>query len=315
MHTMIQSLKAGEKIVGFFLVKSKDIRVSSNNKNYVDYTLQDITGQVNAKHWSPLSEEDMAIPVGVVVKIEADVTMFKDQFQLKILRVREVNEQDQIDYASIVPTAPIPIESMKSEIDEFINAIGNQDMQQLVQAIYAEYETELLYYPAAQSNHHAIKGGLLYHMLRMLRAAKALCAVYSHVDRDLVYTGVLLHDIEKIEEMHANSLGVVDSYTAEGILLGHITMGVKKIDYYCRTLHLDREVCLLVEHLVLSHHYEAEYGSPKKPMIPEGEILHHIDMLDARLYDMERAIKDVEPGEFSPPVYSMERRRIYKRKE
>jgi 3'-5' exoribonuclease len=174
------------------------------------------------------------------------------------------------------------------------------------------YKDKLEFYPAAKSNHHSIRGGLLYHIQRMLAASKALCDIYKNVSTDLLYTGVILHDIAKIEEMNSNELGIVTEYSKEGELLGHITIGVNIVHEAGKELGLDPEAVLAVKHMILSHHYEADFGSPKKPCFIEAELLHYIDMIDARVYDMEKAIKDIEKGTFSEPVLSIERRKIYR---
>jgi 3'-5' exoribonuclease len=148
----------------------------------------------------------------------------------------------------------------------------------------------------------------------MLRTGDALCDIYHNCNRDLVLAGIILHDIEKLNEMDANDLGIVGEYTKEGQLLGHIIMGIKKIEKTAETLKIDPEVSLLLQHMVLAHHYEPEFGSPKKPLIPEGELLHYIDMIDARMYDMNKALKDLEAEQFTDPIFVLDRRRLYRSK-
>ena len=125
----------------------------------------------------------------------------------------------------------------------------------------------------------------------------------------------MLHDLSKIEEMESNELGVVSSYTPEGMLLGHIIQGIKTIDRVGSQLEADQETIILLQHLVLSHHYEPEFGSPKRPMIPEGEILHYLDLMDARMYDMQKALENVEPGGFSEKIWLLHNRNIYRPKK
>jgi 3'-5' exoribonuclease len=203
---------------------------------------------------------------------------------------------------------------MYNEILYYINKMDSADMKKLVLAVLESYKTELLYYPAAKSNHHAIKSGLLYHIIRMLRSAEALSGIYKNINPDLLYAGVILHDMEKINEMDATEAGVVETYTKEGQLLGHIIMGIKRIDRIAEQLNVDSELSLLIQHMILSHHYEPEFGSPKKPLIPEGELLHYIDMIDARMYDMNKALKDMDDEQFTDPVFVLDRRRLYKSK-
>jgi 3'-5' exoribonuclease len=213
-----------------------------------------------------------------------------------------------------VPTAPIPADAMLNEILSFVESMDNYDIKILVKALIEDYREQLMFYPAAKSNHHAIKSGLLYHILRMLRSAKALGSVYHNINLDLVYAGVILHDIEKINEMNASEVGVVEDYTKEGQLLGHIIMGIKRIDRKAESLGVDPELSLLIQHMILTHHYEPEFGSPKKPLIPEAEVLHYLDMIDARMYDMNKALRDVQEDGFTDPIFVLDRRRLYKSK-
>ena len=190
--------------------------------------------------------------------------------------------------------------------------IEDDELKILTLSLMDANREKLEYFPAASKNHHAIRGGLLYHVYRMLLSAEALCEIYPIVRKDYIYAGVILHDIAKLFEMDANEMGVAGSYTIEGELLGHIVQGIKLIDEACKELGVSYEKRIALEHMLLSHHYEPEYGSPKRPMFPEAELLHHLDMIDARMYDMEKALRGVEKGQFSDKIYSLDNRRIYK---
>jgi 3'-5' exoribonuclease len=174
-----------------------------------------------------------------------------------------------------------------------------------------EKEEQLMFYPAAKENHHAVVGGLLYHIISMLRAGEKLAEIYSWINKDLLYAGIILHDLAKIDEMEAGEIGLITEYTVEGQLLGHIIQGIKDIDRVAREEGADGEVSLLLQHMVLSHHYEPEFGSPKRPMIPEAELLHYLDMIDARMYDMRRVLDHVPPGGLSDRIWLLHNRRLY----
>lgn len=311
---LIKDFKVGEEITGFYLVKAKNIKTSSANKPYIDFTLQDISGEVNAKLWDAKGDVENLYAPGEIVKIQASVTQWQQSVQLKIIKIRTNSPEDEIDYSQFVPTAPIPADAMLNEILSFVESMDNYDIKILVKALIEDYREQLMFYPAAKSNHHAIKSGLLYHILRMLRSAKALGSVYHNINLDLVYAGVILHDIEKINEMNASEVGVVEDYTKEGQLLGHIIMGIKRIDRKAESLGVDPELSLLIQHMILTHHYEPEFGSPKKPLIPEAEVLHYLDMIDARMYDMNKALRDVQEDGFTDPIFVLDRRRLYKSK-
>lgn len=311
---LIKDFKIGEEITGYYLVKAKNIKTSSANKTYIDFTLQDITGEVNAKLWEVKGDVESIYNPGEVVKIMGSVTQWQQSVQLKLIKIRALLPEDEVDFSQFIPTAPIEAQLMLDEIMGFVSEMASDEIRKLVAALIDIYREQLMYYPAAKSNHHAIKSGLLYHILRMLRSAKALGGVYGNINLDLVYAGVILHDIEKINEMDATEVGVVEGYTKEGQLLGHIIMGIKRIDRVAENLGIDPEISLLIQHMILTHHYEPEFGSPKKPLIPEGELLHYLDMIDARMYDMNKALRDIEEEQFSEPVFVLDRRKLYKSK-
>ncbi len=307
----IAEFTVGEEIQGFFIIRALNIKTSSNNKKYLDFTLADKTGEVNAKLWDVKDDFEDLYQTGVLVKVRGNVTSWQNATQLKVTKMRLVNDADQVEITNYVPAAPFKAEDMYDELETTINEFTNEDLKRLVLAIVQDYKPRLLTAPAAKSNHHAIRSGLLYHIKRMIESGKALSAVYAHIDQDLLISGIILHDMEKINEMVSDDLGIVSEYSREGQMLGHIIMGVKKIDEMTKKLGIDEELSLVLQHLILTHHYQPEFGSPKKPMLPEGELLHYIDMIDARMYDMELAYRDTKPGEFTQPIWVLDRRRLY----
>lgn len=307
----IDEFKVGDKIDGFFVIRNMDKKVSANGKEYFDLNIVDDTGLINAKIWE--AEKGSEVEGGDFVKIRGEVTEWKDVKQFKIYKLRRVVPQDGVEIEDYIQSAPYRGAEMLDEINGYIEAFKNPDIKRLTKTLVDSKTEKLLYYPAAKENHHAIRGGLLYHVLRMLRSGEKLLEVYPNLDSDLVYSGVILHDLSKIEEMEANTLGIVSEYTKEGKLLGHIIQGIKEIDRFARDLGVDEEMSLLLQHMILSHHYYPEFGSPRFPMIPEGELLHYLDIIDARLYDMEKNLRDVPEGEFSPRVWTLDNRQLYKK--
>lgn len=308
---LISEFETGERIVGYYIIKALNLRTSSNNKKYLDLTLMDKSGQINGKIWGVENEVEKSYAPGLALKIEGDVTLWNNTQQLKIIRHRITNEEDDIELSEFVPSAPLDPNHMYEEILAHIDAIDDEEIQKLVRTIVVEYKDRLMYYPAAKSNHHSIRAGLLYHILRMIKTGEKLADIYP-VNRDLLYAGIILHDIEKINEMKSDDLGIVESYTTDGQLLGHIIQGIIKIEKTAIALDIEEEKYKLIQHMILSHHYEPDYGSPKKPMIPEGELLHYIDMIDARMYDMDKVLSQTEEGTFSEPVFVLDRRRLFK---
>ncbi|MGM0379752.1 MAG: 3'-5' exoribonuclease YhaM family protein [Bacillota bacterium] len=310
---LISEFNVSDKIQGFYLISNFNVKTSSNNKMYLDMDLQDNSGQINAKLWNIQNDEHEKFKAGNIVKVRGIVTEWQGENQFKIHKIRLANE-DEFDLEKLIVTAPIdPLETF-DKILETVNNFENEDIKNITKKILKINKEKLLYYPAAKSNHHSIRAGLLYHIGRMLEVAKSLANIYKTVDKDLLFAGVILHDIEKVNEMISDEIGVVSDYSKDGKLLGHIIMGIKTIEKVGEECGADKEVVTLLEHMILSHHNEPEYGSPKRPMFLEAELLHHIDIIDARVYDFDEIDSSLEKGEFSNPIWTLDKRRVYKKK-
>lgn len=308
----IQQLQAGEAVQNFFLIKTADLKVTNNNKRYLDIMLVDRTGEINAKWWDCTEADAARLQANMLVKVRGVVNEWQGKLQLKIERIRQAQAADGVDFEAFVPVAPLPADMMFDAISQYINAIQQPDIAKIVKTMVGECRPKLMIYPAAKQNHHAVRSGLMYHILTMLQVGEKLCQVYQHLNRDLVYAGVILHDLAKLEEMDAGELGIVSAYTIEGELLGHIIQGIKWIERTGQAVGADPEISMLLQHMVLSHHYEPEYGSPKRPMIPEAELLHYLDIIDARMYDMKKNLEAVAPGGLSEKVWLLHNRKLYK---
>ncbi|MBU3129474.1 HD domain-containing protein [Clostridium tagluense] len=310
----ISEIKKGDRVEGFFVIKSVDIKVSnnSNTNKYFDFNLGDATGDINAKLWECNEELENTLKQNILVKVKGTVNEWRGKLQLKIEMIRLAEEKDEVKIGDYVAVAPYPPEKMYDDVLNYLSKIKNTDIQNIVTNILSDNEEKLMHYPAAKSNHHAVRAGLLYHTTTMLKAGEKLSEIYTFLNTDLLYAGIILHDIGKIYEMNASELGIVSEYTIEGQLIGHIVQGIKMIETASIQVKADKEVSMLLQHMVLAHHYEAEYGSPKKPMIPEAEMLHHLDIMDARMYDMNKALTDTEQGKFSERIWSLDNISIYK---
>ncbi len=308
----INEFKAGERIEGFFIIKSIECKASSNGKKYFDLTIGDSTGEINAKLWEYKEEEARTYTDSILIKIRGTVTEWQGSLQLKIEKLRVTDETDNVSISDFVLSAPLEPEFMFQAIHKYIDAFENETIKNITTLIFEDSKEKLMHYPAAKKNHHSIRAGLLYHVLTMLQAGEKLCEIYTNLNKDILFAGVILHDMSKIEEMEANPLGIVSEYTVEGQLLGHITLGIKRIENAADIVGADKETTMILQHMVLSHHYEPEYGSPVKPMLPEAEMLHYLDIIDARMFDMKKALKDTKEGEFSDRIWSLENRKVYK---
>lgn len=311
----VKDLRKDMEITEFFMAKTTVIKVGSNGKQYLDITLGDKTGEISGKKWDVSDAEYpmlKAIPEKSIVKVKGVVTEWQGQLQMRVQRIREVKPEDDQNICDFVKAAPEEPQEMYDYIYATAESMQDSDLKRLCVKVLTDNKEKIMYYPAAQKNHHAQLAGLLYHMKRMLMTGEGVCSVYKNLNRDLVCAGVILHDMEKLNEIESGTDGIATGYSFEGQMLGHIIQGVKKLDSLAIELDIPREKAIMLEHMILSHHYEPEFGSPKKPLFPEAEVLHYLDILDARMFDMEAALEATEPGSFSDRVWTLDNRKLYK---
>lgn len=308
----ICDFKVGDKFDNFFVIKSVALKVSTVNGNkYLDFLIVDKTGEIDGKLWKCTDEEINELKENSLVKIKGSIIEWQGNLQIRIDKIRVANEKDNESIEDFVPSAPFKSEEMLKTLDSYIEKIENYTIKEIVTYLVEVRRERLKSYPAAMKNHHSIRGGLLYHITTMLNMGEKVLEVYSDLDKDLLFGGIILHDIAKVDEMEASPLGIVSDYTIEGHMLGHIIQGINLIEAAANMIDCDLEIVMMLKHMVLSHHYEADFGSPKKPMFPEAQVLHFLDKMDASLYDMRKAILGTEKGRLSEGIWSLEKRKIY----
>lgn len=311
----ISDIKVNREIVTYFIVKSVAVKIGSNKKAYLDLLLADRTGEISAKKWDIADEELPGlekIKEGSIIKVKALVTEWNGMKQLRVTRIRQTSAEDNIEMKDYIKAAPEDAADMYAYILGRAEAFEDKDLKAICVRQLTDHREKLMYYPAAQKNHHAELAGLLYHVKRMLMMAERACQVYTNLNKELVMAGVILHDMEKLNEIVANELGIASGYSFEGKMLGHLVQGVRTIDRLADELEIPREKAVMLEHMMLSHHYEPEFGSPKKPLFPEAEMLHYLDMIDAKMFDMQEAVEKTEPGQFSDKIWTLDNRTIYR---
>ncbi|MCQ2455633.1 MAG: HD domain-containing protein [Clostridia bacterium] len=299
------------RVDGFAIVKSVDKKTSSKGDTYLDFTLGDNSGEINAKLWRYVPQEHGEYEVNNIVKIRGTVSTYNGADQLRIERIRTACADDGVLIDDLVKSAAYSSEEMYKEALNFINEFQDAELKALVFEIYSDYKEKLLYWPAAYKLHHAIRGGLLLHTLSIVKLCKNVCDIYPFVDKDLLIAGALLHDIAKIDEFDVAETGIANGYSLKGNLLGHLTMGAEKIDAYAKKLGTSEKTTTLLKHMILSHHGIPEYGACVKPMTIEAEILSELDLLDSRIYEMKDALLGVGEDGFSHPVWALDNRKLF----
>ncbi|KLU63095.1 3'-5' exoribonuclease YhaM [Peptococcaceae bacterium CEB3] len=302
---MIKDLQRDQLVTGFFAVKDMaEKETRETKKKYLDMLLVDTSGEINAKAWDiPEVLRGEQPKRGDIVKAEALVQEYKGSLQLKLNRLRKATDNDPYEPQSLIPSAPTPPDRMWPIVSGFAEAIRDEQFHAAVAAVLQKYKDRLLYYPAAKTYHHSYMGGLLQHISTMLLAAEKLTSVYP-CNTDLLYAGIILHDIGKVRELSTDATGLGTEYSLEGEMLGHISLGLAELEHLTG---LDTEKKLLLQHMILSHHQTPEWGSPKRPMFKEAELLHHLDMIDSRMFDFDKAQAE-EEGTLSARVSSLERK-------
>jgi 3'-5' exoribonuclease len=287
----VKELEPNKIIQTSFLVHSKEIRQKKGGEFYLSLLLADRTGELDAKMWDNVSDVLEAFDRDDFVKVKGLVQIFHNRPQLTIHKMRRMDDSE-IDYVDYFPSSLRDPEEMWRELRGMIAEMRNPHLKALLDAMLDDPEIAARYKraPAAKQIHHAFLGGLLEHVLSLAGLARATAAHYPHVDFDLVLTGVVLHDIGKIYELNYER-GF--SYSNEGQLLGHIHIGLRMIADKLRGLpDFPSTLRSLVEHLVLSHHGQLEYGSPKLPQFPEAVLLHYLDDLDSKMECMRALIEN-----------------------
>ena len=305
----LSDIKRDDRFEGYLIVRSAEQRASANGKNYLDMTLADKSGSINAKMWDGTVQPPLA---GSIVKVRATGNEFNGRMQLRVEKIRAAESRDQVDMSALIPCAPRDPNEMLGEVVRAADHIADPDLRRITCELLDRAGDKLLTFPAAKQMHHAERSGLLHHTTTMLRAANAIMSVYPQLNASLLIAGVIVHDLAKIDEMDADTLGLVSDYSVDGKLIGHIVRGVVNIQLAAEKTKANPGKALLLQHMVLSHHGSPEYGSPLAPKFPEAEVLNTIDTLDARLYEMNEALSRAIPGGFSEKVWGLDNRQLYR---
>ncbi|AMW99852.1 3'-5' exoribonuclease YhaM [Rummeliibacillus stabekisii] len=305
----VATLQAGAPVDQYLLIKQATKGVTTVGKPFMTLILQDKSGSIEAKLWDTGEEQEKLYQAGGIVRVGGEIHDYRGKLQLRIKAIRPVKADENISVTDLVQSAEIPKEELFNQLMEFFFEIQNPTISRITRYLIMENQQSLMTYPAATKNHHDYASGLLDHVVSMLKLGKAIADLYPVLNRDLLYAGIILHDIGKVIEL---SGPISTSYTVEGNMLGHISIMVTEIAIAAKELNVDGEEVMLLQHMVLSHHGKEEWGSPKKPMLQEAEILHYIDNIDAKMNTLKRALGKTKPGEFTERLFPLDNRSFYK---
>lgn len=310
MNKLISELKEKERVASQFLVGNVT-KGLNNNGTYLSIELRDSSGSINAKKWDASIEDEKLFITGQVVYVEAETLLYKDVLQMKIMGAKYV-DNDEVDVSRFIKAPPIPKQEIVDRFNKYVASVFNEDCKQILNYLIKKAGDKLYNHPAAISVHHDFSSGLLYHSVCMADLAEFIAKAYEDVDRDLLITGILLHDFGKLTELEGNA---VYKYSIEGKLLGHISILCSEIREAAHILNITSEVPMLLEHMALSHHGQLEFGSPVLPQTKEALILSLIDNMDSKIVVASKALEGVNPGEFSNKIFPLDNRMLYKPKK
>ncbi|MGH9466448.1 MAG: 3'-5' exoribonuclease YhaM family protein [Terriglobales bacterium] len=287
----VATLAPDTTITSTFLVLAKEVKQKKDNEPYLDLLLGDRSGQVKAVMWDGVAAIQSTFERDDFIKVRAQVNLYRDKLQLKLERLRKLDESD-VQLADYLPMTRADVGAMWNELLGRIAAVRDRHLRTLLEAIFGDETIATLFRraPAAKALHHAFLGGLLEHVTSLCRLAERVLPNYPWLNPDLVISGVLLHDLGKVEELRYERSF---SYTTPGQLLGHMVLVLRIVHQKLAALpDFPPELQALLEHLIISHHGRYEFGSPKLPMFPEALLLHQLDDLDSKLEAMRAQLEE-----------------------
>jgi 3'-5' exoribonuclease len=305
---LVADLKPDQTITTHFLVCEKEIRATREGKSYLRLELGDATGRVEARMWDGFDQSAATFERDDFVKVQARVEHYRNKIQLSIEKIRRADESE-VDAADFFTHTREDVERLYARLLEFVASVGNLWLRQLLESVVQDPEIvpRLKRAPAAKVMHHAFFGGLLEHVISLCGLCRVVLSHYPEADADLLLTGAVLHDLGKLEELsYERSLG----YTDDGQLLGHIMIEYELISRKIDAIEgFPHALKVLLQHMLIAHHGQYEFGSPKLPMFREALMLHYLDDLDSKMAAVRSAL-DSDKGEGNWTAYNgaLERR-------
>jgi 3'-5' exoribonuclease len=292
----LEDVRENEHIIEHYLCRQKQHLKTRSGKTYLSLRLSDKTGQMDAKVWE-MNNDIQNFEEGDMIKIDAQVVNYQNELQLKIIKLRKSNEGEYIPL-NYVPCTEKDIDMLYEEVTEFIKSIQHSKLRTLLERMLInnrEQAEAFKIHSAAKQMHHSYMGGLIEHTLNVAQICDFMTGRHKHVNRDLLITSALLHDIGKIYELSPMPM---NDYTDDGQMLGHITIGVEMISEEVRNIPgFPHDLASLLKHSILAHHGEYEFGSPKLPATIEAFLLHCADNMDAKVKTFEEILdKDSTVG-------------------
>ena len=308
---LIKELLEGDRTLLQALVGSSSNGTNKSGSPYLNVELRDSSGSISAKKWEVDGSDKDIFMAGNIVEVMVEVIKYNDSLQAKILSAKLIPVEN-IDTTRFIKAPPIPKEELVERFNKLVSSIKDKDCKALLDYFIDKFGEKIFISPAAASVHHEFASGLLMHSVSLAEHADYFAKYYPNINRDLLVTGAILHDFGKMIELVGPA---VYKYSLEGKLLGHISIMCSELRSAAKELKIESETPILLEHMVLSHHGQLEYGSPVLPLTKEALLLSMIDNLDSKMLVVEKALEEVSPGEWSQKVFALDGRSFYKPKK
>lgn len=287
------------------LICSIEERLTKKDKPYLLLELSDETASHKVCRFWDMCKDEFTLKVGDLGYFEIKTNLYDGEISFTVTNYRQLLGNENIDKELFIKSAPLTGEEMYDFLIKTVNNFSDVQFKKLTLTILEDNKEKLLYWSAAKSIHHNMRGGLLYHVRKMVDSAIALHEIYPQFfNYDLLVTGIILHDIGKLVELNTDEFGNA-VYTIAGNLIGHVNLGYRLVSDYCERLNIDSDHELEIAHIILSHHGSLEHGSAKIPSTPEAIIVSKLDSIDASSNQCREIISDLEPGTFSNNVLGL----------
>lgn len=294
---------------GFAILKKCEEKKTKSGSVYLDLVLGDKEGEISAKFWdyngAKLFEPEM------IVKVRGVIEQYNGKDQFRVAQMRPAAASDDYNISDLVPASEVGGAQIFDMLMKRVGAFKDEEFKKIVTHIMNDKRDMLISYPAAYRLHHAMIGGLMLHTVSIVRMAEEICRIYPNINKELLLSGAILHDVAKTWEFELSKTGLVKGYSAQGELIGHLVKGAMYIEEAAKELGISGEKAALLQHMILSHHGVPEFGSPIRPMFLEAEILSALDKLDATIFEINTATAKIQPGGFTERQWALDNRKLY----
>ena len=294
---------------GFAILKKCEEKKTKNGSAYLDLVLGDKEGEISAKLWD--YNGDKLYEAEMVVKVRGVIEQYNGKEQFRVAQMRPAAATDDYNISDLVPASEVGGAQIFDMLMRRVNAFKDEELKSIVSRIMSDKKDQLITCPAAFRLHHAMIGGLMLHTISIVRMAEEISKIYPNINRELLLSGAILHDVAKTWEFELSKTGLVKSYSTEGELIGHLVKGAVYIEEAAKALGISGEKIVLLQHMILSHHGVPEFGSPVRPMFLEAEILSTLDSLDATIFEINNATAKVSVGDFTDRQWALDNRKLY----